>query len=531
MTIAVNPSIPAITSAANASGTFGQAFSYQITGSNLPTSFGATGLPSGLTVNAAGLILGVPSVTGQFSVAISATNAGGTGDATLTLQIDPAPQVITFGPQSNPRTFSVGGTFAISPLASGGASGNPIVYDSNQRSVCTVSGSTVTMVSAGVCAITANQAGDANYAAATQATQNVTINPTVPAAPTIGIATPGNATATIAFTPAVNNTGGAITGFNASCTPNGAGGSAASPITISSLTNGVTYSCTVTATNSAGTSLPSAAVVVTPGSVVPPSSPTIGIATPGNTQATIAFTPPASDGGGAISGYTATCNPGNLTGSNSASPIVVPNLVNGTLYSCSVTATNSAGIGAASGTVNVTPLPTLALAAVLSRKTHGGAGDFDVVVDATIALAGLISTEPRGIGTGHTLIFQFNNPIVAVGSVTVVDTLGASVGSATIAASGNTVNVTLIGIPDNKRVTVTLTNVNGESTPFTASIGFIIGDVNSTRSVNSSDVSGVKARSGQPTDASNFRFDVNATGAVNSSDISAVKARSGTTLP
>ena len=48
--------------------------------------------------------------------------------------------------------------------------------------------------------------------------------------------------------------------------------------------------------------------------------------------------------------------------------------------------------------------------------------------------------------------------------------------------------------------------------------------------VNSSDISGVKARSGQATTASNFKFDVNASGAINSSDISAVKARSGLTL-
>lgn len=530
VTIAVNPLPPVITSANTASGIFGIAFSYRSTATNSPTSFDISGLPAGLTASPAGLISGLPTEPGQFSVSISANNAGGMGSITLTLQIDPAPQTIIFGAQASPRTYSAGGTFAISPLATGGASGNPIVYGSNQPTVCTVSGATVTMMSAGVCAITANQAGDANYAAAAPAIQNVTINPTVPAAPVIGTATPGNTTATIAFTPALNNTGGAITGFNASCTPSGAGSGAASPITISSLTNGVTYTCSVTATNSAGTSLPSAGVAVTPGSVVPPGAPTIGSATPGNTQATIAFTPPASDGGGAISSYTATCNPGNFVASNTISPITVPNLVNGTLYSCSVTASNSAGIGAASGAVNVTPLPTLALAAVVSRKTHGGVGDFDVVVDATIALSGLISTESRGIGTGHTLIFQFNNPIIGAGNVTATDSLGAALGSASALASGNNVIVTLTGVPDNKRVTVTLTNVNGEPIPFSASVGFMIGDVNSTRSVNSSDVSGVKARSGQATDASNFRFDVNATGTVNSSDISAVKARSGTTL-
>ena len=80
---------------------------------------------------------------------------------------------------------------------------------------------------------------------------------------------------------------------------------------------------------------------------------------------------------------------------------------------------------------------------------------------------------------------------------------------------------------------ISLDYVNGLDTGETvaANIGFLVGDVNNTRSVNSSDISGVKARSGQTTTAANFRFDVNATGTINSSDISAVKARSGLTLP
>ena len=97
-------------------------------------------------------------------------------------------------------------------------------------------------------------------------------------------------------------------------------------------------------------------------------------------------------------------------------------------------------------------------------------------------------------------------------------------GAATSTSAGNDVVVTLTNIADNKRVTVTLTNVNGVVTPFSASLGFLVGDVNNTRSVNSSDISSVKARSGQATTALNFKFDVNATGAVNSSDISAVRS-------
>ena len=75
-----------ITSASTASGRVGTAFSYQITASENATSFVANNLPAGLSLNTStGAITGSPTVGGAFSVTISATNAGGTGSATLTL--------------------------------------------------------------------------------------------------------------------------------------------------------------------------------------------------------------------------------------------------------------------------------------------------------------------------------------------------------------------------------------------------------------------------------------------------------------
>ena len=53
-----------------------------------PTSFGAAGLPSGLSINSAtGQISGTPSVAGTFAVALTTANAGASGDATLNLTI------------------------------------------------------------------------------------------------------------------------------------------------------------------------------------------------------------------------------------------------------------------------------------------------------------------------------------------------------------------------------------------------------------------------------------------------------------
>ena len=90
LTLTVNTTAPVITSATTASGTVGTAFSYQITATNSPTSFGATGLPAGFSVNSGtGLIAGTPTAPGTSTINLSATNAGGTGHATLTLTVTP----------------------------------------------------------------------------------------------------------------------------------------------------------------------------------------------------------------------------------------------------------------------------------------------------------------------------------------------------------------------------------------------------------------------------------------------------------
>ena len=138
---------------------------------------------------------------------------------------------------------------------------------------------------------------------------------THPDAPTNVSGTAGIGQVTVSWT-TPNSGGSPITGYTVTASPGGATCATVTGDTTSCIVNGLasgaSYTFTVTATNSAGTSVPSSAssVVVT---LAVPGVPTSVVATAGDGQATVRWTAPTSDGGTPVTGYSVQALPGGQT--------------------------------------------------------------------------------------------------------------------------------------------------------------------------------------------------------------------------
>ena len=119
-----------------------------------------------------GLISGTPTAAASsVTYIITATNGGGSTTATFSISVSAGTQTITFPALA---AMTIGGTAP--SLSATASSGLTVSYASTTSSVCTVSGSTITVLATGTCSITASQAGNGTYAAATSVSQSFVIS-------------------------------------------------------------------------------------------------------------------------------------------------------------------------------------------------------------------------------------------------------------------------------------------------------------------------------------------------------------------
>ncbi|MBK6337738.1 MAG: fibronectin type III domain-containing protein [Betaproteobacteria bacterium] len=410
-------------------------------------------------------VLGLTNGT-AYTFTVTATNAVGTGPASAAsaavtpATVPGAPTAVTATRGNGQVTvgFTAPASDGGSAITSYTATSNP----GNFTGSCTAPCASITVMglangTAYTFTVTATNAVGSGPASAASAA----VTPaTVPGAPTAVTATRGNGQVTVGFAAPASDGGSAITQYTATSNPGNFTGSCTAPctsITVSGLTNGTAYTFTVTATNAVGTGPASAAsAAVTPATV--PGAPTAVTAAPGNAQATVGFTAPVSDGGSAITQYTATSSPGNLTGSCTApcTSITVSGLANGTAYTFTVTATNAVGTGPASAASNsITPSPPPNPPTAVTAVAGNAQATVSFAESASVAnpvLGYVVTSNPAGgvdTNAGATVtkhvITGLDNGTAYTFTVTATNVVGASLSSV---ASNAAVPKAILGMTD-----------------------------------------------------------------------------------
>ncbi|MFY9924931.1 MAG: putative Ig domain-containing protein [Opitutaceae bacterium] len=427
LTVSAAGTAPVITSPIAEPGTVGTVFAtYAITATGSPTSYAATGLPPGLSLNAAtGAISGTPTAAGVSVVTLGATNGTGTGTATLTLTIAAAGVVpVITSTTSGYYPGTVGSVFATYTIA---ATGSPTSFSAvGLPPGLTLNAATGaingTPTAAGTYTVTAKATNSSGTGTSVFA---IAIAPPA-AVPVITSTASGNNPANVGteFPTYTVGATGSPTSYTATGLPPG--------LTLNALTGAIngtpttagTYVVALSATNSAGTGTSSLTITVAAANALPVF--TNPATAPGTVGTAINYTLGAT---GLPTSYTATGLPPGLTLNTLTGGITGTPTTAGT-YVVTVTATNSTGTSTTSITFTV-----------------AGAGTAPVITGP--------ATAPGGVGTA---VYY------------------------TIGATGSPTSYTATGLPPG----LTLNTLTGTITGTPTTAGTYVATVNATNSTGTS---------------------------------------------
>ena len=376
----VNPAAPIISSATTASGTVGAVFSYAIVASSAPTSYAATGLPAGLLLNSAtGVISGTPTGAAVSTISVSATNAGGTGSATLTLTVNPPAPIISSAITVQGR---VGAVFTYAIAASGsptvfGATGLPAGLAINTATGL-ISG-TPTAAAVSTVTISATNAGGTGTA-----TLTLTV---VPAVPVISSATTAAGNVGVPFTYAITASS-SPTVFGATGLPTGLAINTATGLISGTPTAAVVSTVTISATNAGGTGSATLTLTVVPAVPVISSAMTAA----GNVGVVFTYAITASS---SPTLFGATGLPAGLA-INTATGLISGTPTAAAVSTVTISATNAGGTGSATLTVTVaaTGAAPVITSSATASGTAGTAFTFTVTASGTPTSFGATGLPP-----------------------------------------------------------------------------------------------------------------------------------------